>query len=209
MPTIVQLNDVFRADFISDLGTQIAVNSLHYRVTSVSAPNPSDQDIANRLSEVIGPLYRAYMPVLANYRGVRLTKVNAPLVPYVTSELQSGAGTIAGDPLPTQTALLISLKTPLSGRSFRGRVYLPFWPEGSNDILGEVDDAAILKANQWAAAALASVVVGIPPNASTVQAGVFSRTLAQWTGLSGQTFHDKWATQRRRSQINRGDALPI
>lgn len=53
--------------------------------------------------------------------------------------LDSGAavaGTLAGDILPLQIALCITLRTAQAGRSFRGRIYLPGYGEGSNTAAG-------------------------------------------------------------------------
>lgn len=46
------------------------------------------------------------------------------------------AGAAAGDLLPPQTALCITLRTAFAGRSFRGRSYLPGYTEASSTSLG-------------------------------------------------------------------------
>lgn len=52
------------------------------------------------------------------------------------------AGTGTGDILPLQVALCITLRTAFSGRTFRGRCYLPGWNETSNGVTGVVTSTA-------------------------------------------------------------------
>lgn len=49
------------------------------------------------------------------------------------------AGTAAGDILPLQTALVVTLRTAFSGASFRGRVYLCGFGEGANTATGTIN----------------------------------------------------------------------
>lgn len=71
--------------------------------------------------------------------GTAITLANVGLRDIRTANqaefLDSGgavAGTSAGDLLPPQTALVVTLRTAQAGRSFRGRVYLPGFTEGVN-----------------------------------------------------------------------------
>lgn len=52
------------------------------------------------------------------------------------------AGTQAGDLLPPQTALCITLRTAQAGARFRGRVYLPGFGEGTNAATGTASGTA-------------------------------------------------------------------
>jgi hypothetical protein len=52
------------------------------------------------------------------------------------------AGTGAGDVLPPQTAMVVTLRTAQAGRRFRGRVYLPGFVEATNSALGAYVGAA-------------------------------------------------------------------
>lgn len=52
------------------------------------------------------------------------------------------AGTSAGDLLPPQTALVVTLRTAQAGRSFRGRTYLPGFGEGVNTATGTMTSTA-------------------------------------------------------------------
>lgn len=59
--------------------------------------------------------------------------------------LDSGAavaGTGAGDLLPLQTCFVVTLRTPLAGRHFRGRTYLWGYTEGQNTAGGAAQGSA-------------------------------------------------------------------
>jgi len=47
-------------------------------------------------------------------------------------------GTAGGDPLPAQLAAVVTLRTALAGKSFRGRVYLSGADEAQNDASGHI-----------------------------------------------------------------------
>lgn len=49
----------------------------------------------------------------------------------------SQVGTGVGDSLPPQTAICITLRTAKSGKSFRGRSYIPGWLEADNAATGQ------------------------------------------------------------------------
>jgi len=48
------------------------------------------------------------------------------------------AGTLAGDFLPPQISLCITLRTALAGPRFRGRIYLPGYGEATNTAVGVI-----------------------------------------------------------------------
>lgn len=50
----------------------------------------------------------------------------------VENDYPAVLGAIAGDPLPPQVAAVITWRTGLAGRSFRGRTYLPFIDESTS-----------------------------------------------------------------------------
>jgi hypothetical protein len=50
-------------------------------------------------------------------------------------------GTGSGDPLPNQLAAVVTLRTALAGKSFRGRVYMSGAIEAENDATGKIASA--------------------------------------------------------------------
>jgi hypothetical protein len=125
-----------------------------------------------------------------------LTQANQP------EFLDSGAaivGTGTGDALPGQTACCITLKTALSGKSFRGRVYIGGFTETSNDPSGLIATSTVN--------AILGFVVAISQSlsTSTLAMAIASRpSLAYvitktWTLANGQTQVDTIGRGNARS----------
>lgn len=110
------------------------------------------------------------------------------------------AGTLAGDLLPPQTALCVTLRTAQAGRSFRGRVYLPGFGEGQNATGGTISSTGSCVA--FVTAIKAALV------ASSLDLGVLSRPAPTApvpragfiTVVTSIVARDSvWDTQRRRA----------
>jgi hypothetical protein len=110
------------------------------------------------------------------------------------------AGTGAGDLLPLQTCLCITLRTALAGKSFRGRCYLWGYTEGSNTANGGISSTTSSVAF---VTAIKSALV-----ASGLDLGVLSRPNATLpipragtvTPVTSVVARDSvWDTQRRRA----------
>jgi hypothetical protein len=101
-------------------------------------------------------------------------------------------GTAGGLALPPQVCLVVSLRTNLRGRSYRGRVYQGPWTASNNVAPGVPAAAAVLDVQeQWQAhlAALAG---------SGVSLVVASYLHATATDVAAVSVDSRWDTQRRR-----------
>ena len=151
----------------------------------------------------------------AQYRGLGVRKIwPHPLTVEAVSTFAGGAGNVAGDPLPFQVAGIATKKTNLPGKSFRGRVYLPFPSEASNDVDGNPTMGYGTLAQTFLAAVQLSYIISATPpappgdNASFTPC-VWSRKLLQGTFTIAHAFKDKWATQRRRGDFGKPNTPPF
>jgi hypothetical protein len=101
-------------------------------------------------------------------------------------------------PLPPQDAIVLTWRTVLSGRSFRGRTYIG--PLGKY-ALGA--DGRIVPATQ-ATIVSAANQLRIALNTAGNQLGVFSRTRLQFTDIVSGSVGPVMDTQRRRRSALRG-----
>lgn len=110
------------------------------------------------------------------------------------------AGTAAGELLPPQVALCVTLRTAFAGRSFRGRTYLPGYTETNNTVGGVVNGTALAVAF---VTAIKSALV-----ASSLDLGVLSRPAPDATPPRAGSINvvtsivardAVWDTQRRRA----------
>lgn len=98
------------------------------------------QSLANTIGAAIKTAFNTNQAAFTNV-AVSLANVGIRDIRTANSAefLDAGAatpGTQAGDMLPPQTALCITLRTAFAGRSFRGRVYLPGPGEAGNGATG-------------------------------------------------------------------------
>jgi len=122
---------------------------------------------------------------------ITITPLDGTSASTVATVGQAGANT--ADPLPAGTALVLTHRTNLRGRSFRGRTYIAGWGEDMNTATGNPDQTAItLFVSQWTQfrAALS------PINWEFV---VASYLTSQATPVVGTTADARWDSQRRRN----------
>lgn len=98
-------------------------------------------------------------------------------------------------PIPPMSSLVVTLRTAKAGRSFRGRVYLPGWSEGTNVLTGVASTAA-----QQASLAFIQDLMSVVVEGNTWSLGVASITLGEINAVTSAEVRDAvWDTQRRRS----------
>jgi hypothetical protein len=103
------------------------------------------------------------------------------------------SGGEAGQPLPENVAALVSLRTPLSGRSHRGRAYWFGYTEASsNGVIFDPTSQGNL------AAAYAQIVDDLDAFTWPGELVVMSIKNATATAVSSIIVESDWATQRRR-----------
>lgn len=125
-----------------------AKNVLHARV---AAGFSATATVAEALRAAIAgsaawTAYKAHLHTSVSFASVGLRDLRAANLPLEESTGAAAAGTGAVDPLPSEVALVATLRTAQAGRSFRGRVYLPGFDAGSltatgNATAGTVTDA--------------------------------------------------------------------
>jgi hypothetical protein len=119
------------------------VNVLHAITTGSVTVN---QTLANTIGSGAKAAFTARLAPLMT-GGVALARVGVRDLrgPNLAEFLDSGAvtpGTGVGDPLPSQLAACITLRTANSGKSFRGRAYISGFSEAENDASGTTVVAA-------------------------------------------------------------------
>ncbi len=205
------------------LNAQLGVNVLHGNVTGSVTVNLA---LANAIGSAVKSAYTANLAGLQTVNvalariGVRDLR-SAHLPEFLdTGALVSGSGT--GDSLPNQNAACITLRTGLSGKSFRGRVFISGFNELQNDSGGLTVAAAnaasvsflTAVSNALTANGLALSVASRPAERKTLVETTFhndgtttTRTLSQQTAKSGTSTavtsiaarDANWQSQRRRA----------
>lgn len=185
-------------------GEQTALNVLHSNIGSSPAVNAA---MAGTISQAVADAHtssglNAVQPASVQIDRVDIRDVRTANQPIITGTAgMPSPGTVAdGDMLPKQDALVVTHRTALAGRSFRGRTYLPGFDETESMAAGE----AATSARDAAAAFLQDLQAGVSAEgwplavASLVSDGVRRDpgVLNNITSFSQRV--SSWGSQRRR-----------
>jgi len=210
MSTFLAEDDVVEcklACYATDL-TQVSLNIRQYRIATVVG-NPTDTDLCAQLDSNLAPLYAAVMPAAASWYGVQTQIITTlpPKLPVVEAGNQT-TGTFGGDIAPAQVSALMSLRTIITGRAGRGRVYIGFVPTTAI--------AANTNPTNTYLSALAPLVnalmqtVGVTGTLGTCNAipVLFHRATRTTLDLDSYILRNRFATQRRRGRFGRINPFP-
>lgn len=196
MPPLV-MPDTVRVNVIWSLsGAEYAVNVLHYLVGPATIIN---QAAADDLSDVIQSafLISGLDDLFANEVQLARSTVRdlrvASQAEYSSAIAQAGLNGL--DILPLSVALVVTLRTALAGRRYRGRTYLSGFAEDSNQGNGTASAAAIIAAEAFIQALETIIVAG-----NEWSLGVMSIAAGETNAVTSTGVRDNvWDTQRRRS----------
>jgi hypothetical protein len=204
------VGDTFRVRRVVREQDQTAFNIGYWQIAAISAATPSDAAIAAGFDALFSPLYQALLPAVATYRGTGVQYIG-PGAERVEAVSTSGltVGSNESEPLPTQVAGLISLRTNLAGRANRGRVYIPFPYEDASDGPSQPNATYLLALDSMATAIVTPLVVGTGATACTLKPVIYHRASETLTDIVGYLVRSFWATIRKRSEAGKGDAVPF
>ena len=172
-----------------------------------------NQALANTLMTAIGTSFTSsgLAPLIGtscSLVSVSIRSLNAPNQPEFVSSNAAVAGAGAGDLLPLSAAACVTVRTTLSGKSFRGRMYITGFTESQNDSTGRILTAA----NTAAQTFVNAISVNLASNGLSFAVLSFARdqviipqkTIAAKAGFataasSFQVRNTKWESQRRRT----------
>lgn len=194
MSVLPTITDTFRVvqNWFDDHG-QNAVNVIHVRYHGGSAALVGDIWASHHPDDLYGTVING-----ARFDSLSITPLDGAsattLFPLSGSASQF-AGTASGDPIP-QVAGMVKLTTGLRGRSFRGRLFLPFTGEAVVDA-GFVASGTVASMQTAWDTWMANVI------AAGAELVVASYKLAVATSVESIFVETATGTQRRRQQRNR------
>lgn len=208
MPQTLATGNIIELKVFNNLGSQNAINVCHFRVSATGGSSLTDETVATSLAAGVAPLYKAWMPSTALHLGIRLQIIQPLPVPIaITNTSQAGVGARAADAMSPQTAIVVTKRTALAGRQYRGRVYYPFWAEDQNDANGRPTAGGLVLADNANNYLFTNKSIVVGPNSVNLVPVVYRRINSTGTDIVAFVSRDRWATQRRRSQINKADSF--
>lgn len=165
---------------------------------SVGGGFANSQAIANTLGTAVNGSFTssglaALCATTTSLLGVGIRDIRVASQPEFQSAAAAVPGTGAGNPLPNEVAAVVTLRTALAGRRYRGRAYFSGFIVGENSAAG----AIVAGLNT----ALVTFMTNVQTNmaASGITLAVLSRTGSLATPVTLiQTRDTEWDTQRRR-----------
>lgn len=210
MATTLALGDIIRVRVACYTSNQQGINVAHFRVSNVTGTSQTDFQVANAFDTTLAPRYKAAINVSARYRGVSVQRIRPlpPTFPQIITA-SDGVGTVAGDLLSTQVSGIASSQTNFAGAAFRGRVYIPFASEASNDAVGIPTAAYVLLIADIAEELFTPVTIAVGANGLTLVPVVYHRAAGTATDITNYIARQKWATQRRRGSYGKTNPTPF
>lgn len=200
------VGDLFEIVTVSRFQDQTGLNVSHWRIESISGSTPTDTVIAAAMNSHLEDEHVNLMSEEASYRGLTLQYLGPGDPREKVIHANGGEpGTIEGEPLPSQVAGLITLRTGLAGRANRGRKYFPFAGETANLTGGVPSAAYLLSLGDAVTAYSADVLAGTPPVSALLHCYILRKSDLHAVRVTTGTVRPNWATQRRRSRVNRPD----
>lgn len=177
-------------------------NTLHYRNANLGSP-PVASDIGPRIVALVGAGIKGALfngVWLDAIEAIQLSDVNLPVTTYTTGLPVAMTGT--GTMLPNSAAAVVSLRTGLRGKSYRGRAYQP------GVIANGSDNNTIAGSAQAAIQAFWQSLVTLDPPGGTGDsyhlvivsywANKVLRADPVVTDVTTAICRGEWGTQRRR-----------
>ena len=208
--TTMVVGDVIQVKFFCrHAGGQNAVNIREWTATAVATPAPTIVEVANQLVGNIGSKLKPCIGNAWQFQGAkyRLVRPNPTIFALTTSN--AGPGALVGESLPPQIAGLISLRSTAARPRCRGRFYVACPTEVESDPGGK----PIASLQTLYATLGAELIKSVQVNSAgggqmTLLPTIFSKrqdgTTASFV-LDTVLVRKSFATQRRRSLINKGD----
>lgn len=210
MPQPIGAAQTIRLRVVCYTDKQVAVNTVQYLCTISNGTGQTDLAVASAMDAVLHTAYKACLSAQAKYRGVSIQKI-LPLPAWAPQVVtgNDGAGGVAGDMMSTQSCGIITAKTNFAGARGRGRVYIPFPGEASNDATAIPSTTYVTNLNGIGTLLFNPWTIGGAPNQVTLEPIIFNRVTGGALMVSSYVSQRKWANQRRRGDYGKYNSLPF
>lgn len=210
MAYVLTNGDVVRVAIFCKMANQVSVNVRYWRAGPVVGSSATDLNFITALDAAIQGHYKLLLNNKAEYLGIKGQVIFPFPKAIVETNANQGVGTAGANALSSQTAGLIKLTTEDAGRAGRGRLYVPFPAEEDNTDEGKPSGGYKDSMDDLGAEMVTTFTVDPTMADPTLMTPVlFSLASGGHKFLTGRSVRSDWATQRRRSQINKADVSPF
>lgn len=210
MAYVDHVGDIFRLTMAwSYNNSQVEECTLHYQVAATSGGD-SRAGMLGYIQTVVNANITPELPATTVFYGVQLSPVKtlAPWAPVI--EYDGTVGGTASLEIPTQVRGLISWHTAMSGRAYRGRMYLPTPTIDGVTTTGKPTTTLL---TAWASFA-STMTTPVVASGTTWVPGIYHRVPTHlissvFDAIISATVSSEFATQRRSGAYGRTNAPPF
>lgn len=204
------VGDVLEIRVYCSFQDQTSVNVRHFVVSAAAGGGATFDTILTYYDGFVPAVMKPLMHNAAAYKGIVIRRVS-PLPPSgpAYSDEAAGAGTAGDAPLPSQVAGIVTFRSALGGRKFRGRMYAPF-PSAAD--LDADDTPTVLyvgKLNDLGDVFTGTDEIGAAGNTIQLKSIIYHRADRSATAFAQWVSRKKWATQRRRGNYGKPNSSPV
>lgn len=207
MATLIANGDIVSVRTACYATDQVGLNSLGFQLSSISG-TPTLEGFATGYSAVLRDLYAACMALTAQYYGLSVQRI-APTITQPIQIVDIVQGFAAGNLTPRQSCGIVAKKGDLPGRPGRGRIYVPFLADSLVGVTGHLNGVGSADIGFLAIKLFTSIVVDCGGgNTVTTFPCILNRPAPGFNLINSYTVRTKIATQRRRGDYGRSNAVP-
>jgi hypothetical protein len=200
--------------------TQISLNDTVWQVTAVTGGTDIPvQAVADAMNTVFAASYKNWMAPQSSWRGTAVRWVSATGITQASyvNVSSDGVGTAAGNTLPAQVSGLVSWKTALAGRRYRGRIFVGFPSDNWTNADGTMSAAGQTELATIQTLYTVPIVVAPAGGVQGITLALYMRSLLavgpprtySYFPVTQGIARARWASQRRRGQYGRQNVLPF
>jgi len=209
MPITPSTGDIVECRFVSQLDEQVSYNVRHYLVSDLEGAGTTLDDFLEIMGQTFQAAVKNCMSDSARFLGLDARVLFPTKSIYVSDEDHAGDGTQTGDPLPTQTSGVITLRSAQPGRSGRGRFYQPFPSESDNDANGKPGGGYTGNLAQLANLLDNEIDVSVGADGFNYIPVVWSRKDSVYYPIIQAVARARWGTQRSRGSYGKPNIPPF
>ncbi len=190
--------------------SQNQLNVTHWKVVAETGTGCTQQELADGMSTLWGVVYAPIMTSSLVYKGLKWRRLSPAPTASLVSVIGSAVGTLAGNPLPTQCSAVLTVRGASAPPKTRGRFYCPSPTAAQIDAFGKLTAAyLILLAGPQNFLVNFHVITGAGGTA-TLDGRIYHKKapVADYA-ITSAIARPAFGTQRRRSEINRGDTSAV
>lgn len=202
MATVVAPFDIVRVSVLCRVGTRDAYNIWYFVASGTTGVGTiTYDDLATTWKTLAEAVYPGVMSPSGTLIGASVNRAfPAPPTPSINAGDSDLPGLITGDVMSRQTCGAVTKRTELAGKAYRGRAYIPFPSEASNDADGNPTNGYRTAVATLCGSFCAAQTITVGTATIILYPIIYHKATSTYTVVSSFNVRTYWTTQRRRNR---------